>query len=153
VDINEANLALAQQFGATHLVDSRDRDSVAEVRRLTGGRGVAHAFEVVGLPDLMLQAIDMLARGGALTLVGAAARDAELPFLPRRFMSQQQRIQGCIYGNIHPSLDLPMFADLYMTQRLKLDELHTADVRLEDVVDVFAGRGPQGGIRTVIQFP
>jgi Zn-dependent alcohol dehydrogenase len=45
-----------------------------------------------------------------------------------------------------------MFADLYMTNRLKLDELHTANVRLEDVPDVFAGRGPQGGIRTVIQF-
>jgi S-(hydroxymethyl)glutathione dehydrogenase/alcohol dehydrogenase len=152
VDINEANLALARHFGATDLVNSLSLDSVDEVRRLTGGRGVAHAFEVVGLPDLMLQAIDMLARGGALTLVGAAARDAELPFLPRRFMSQQQRIQGCIYGNIHPSIDLPMFADLYMTNRLKLDELHTANVRLEDVPDVFAGRGPQGGIRTVIQF-
>ena len=152
VDINDGNLELAKQFGATHVINSQRTDSVAEVRRLTGERGVAHAFEVVGKPELMLQAIDMLMRGGALTLVGAAARDAELPFHPRRFMSQQQRILGCIYGNIHPSLDLPMFADLYMNGRLKLDELHTANVRLEDVPAVFAGRGPKGGIRTVVQF-
>jgi S-(hydroxymethyl)glutathione dehydrogenase / alcohol dehydrogenase len=152
LDINEANLTLARDFGATDTVNSQREESVAAVRGLTGGRGVGHVFEVVGLSELMLQGIDMLARGGALTLVGAAARDATLPFFPRKFMSQQQRILGCIYGNISPSLDLPMFADLYMTGRLKLDELHTASVRLEDVVDVFAGNGPQGGIRSVIQF-
>ena len=152
IDLNDHNLALAKQFGATHIVNSGRTDSVAEVRRLTHQRGVTHAFEVVGLPDLMLQAIEMLARGGTLTLVGAAARDAELPFHPRRFMSQQQRIQGCIYGNIHPELHLPMFADLYMNGRLQLDTLHTATIRLEDVPDVFAGNGPQGGIRTVVQF-
>ncbi len=152
IDINDANLELARDFGATDVINSRREDSVVQVRELTGGRGVAHVFEVVGLPELMLQAVDMLARGGALTLVGAAARDATLPFFPRKFMSQQQRILGCIYGNIHPSLDLPMFADLYMTDRLKLDELHTANVRLEDVPNVFAGNGPQGGIRTVVQF-
>jgi S-(hydroxymethyl)glutathione dehydrogenase/alcohol dehydrogenase len=152
VDINDCNLDLARQFGATHVINSQQTDIVAEIRRLTRERGITHAFEVVGQPDLMLQAIDMLARGGALTLVGAAARSAELPFHPRRFMSQQQRILGCIFGNIHPALDLPMFADLYMNGRLKLDELHTANVRLEDVPEVFAGRGPKGGIRTVVHF-
>lgn len=152
IDISDANLALAREFGATDVVNSDRSDSVAAVRERTGGRGAAHVFEVVGLPELMLGAIDMLARGGALTLVGAAARDATLPFFPRKFMSQQQRILGCIYGNIHPALDLPLFADLYMAGRLKLDELHTANVRLEDVPAVFAGDGPQGGIRTVIQF-
>ncbi|MBC7813800.1 MAG: zinc-binding dehydrogenase, partial [Burkholderiales bacterium] len=125
---------------------------VQQVKALTDGRGVEHVFEVVGLPQLMLQGIDMLERGGALTLVGAAARDAALPFLPRRFMSQQQTIQGCIYGNIRPMIDLPLFADWYMQGKLFLDEMHTTSVRLEDVPHVFATLDQDRGIRPIIEF-
>ncbi|MFQ3568310.1 MAG: Zn-dependent alcohol dehydrogenase [Aggregatilineales bacterium] len=152
IDVSETKLALARAYGATHTINSRETDPVTAVKDLTSGRGVEHVFEVVGLPELMARAIDMLARGGALTLVGAAARDATLAFHPRRFMSQQQTIQGCIYGNIRPAIDLPMFADWYMDGRLKLDELVTRTVRLEDVPDILAGRAPADGIRTVIRF-
>ncbi|MBK8023490.1 MAG: Zn-dependent alcohol dehydrogenase [Chloroflexi bacterium] len=152
IDIDPDNLRLAAELGATHTIDSRSADPIQAIKDLTGGRGVEHVFEVVGLPELMAQGIDMLSRGGALTLVGAAARDAQMQFAPRRFMSQQQTIQGCIYGNIRPGIDLSLFADWYMDGRLKLDELHTRNVRLEDVPDLFVNREKLGGIRTVIQF-
>jgi S-(hydroxymethyl)glutathione dehydrogenase / alcohol dehydrogenase len=152
VDIDAARLERARAFGATHMIDSGAGDPVAAVRELTSGRGVDHVFEVVGLPELMLQGIDMLGRGGALTLVGAAARDATLPFHPRRFMSQQQVIQACIYGNVRPALDLPLFADWYMDGRLTLDALDLEAVRLEDVPAIFAGRRPAQATRTVIIF-
>jgi len=152
IDVKDDNLRLASDFGATHTVNSRAANPAQAVRNLTGGRGVEHVFEVVGLPELMLQGIDMLSRGGTLTLVGAAARDATLPFFPRRFMSQQQQIKGCIYGNIRPAIDLPLFADWYMTGRLRLDELHTQTVRLEDVPSLFAQPERLQGIRTIINF-
>jgi len=152
IDVDDERLRQAAVFGATHTVNSRERDAVAAVRELTNGRGVEHVFEVVGLPELMLQGIDMLARGGALTLVGAAARDATLPFHPRRFMSQQQTIQSSIYGNIRPALDLPLFADWYMDGRLYLDELTVEEIRLEDVLEVFAGHGPARATRPMVLF-
>lgn len=152
VDIAADSLARARRFGATHVIDSRTADPVAALRELTGGRGVEHVFEVVGEPALMGQGIEMLARGGTLTLVGAAAREAELAFFPRRFMSQQQRIVGCIYGNVHPEKDLPLFADWYVDGRLELDALHTATVELGDVPRIFAGEGPPSAVRTVVRF-
>ncbi len=152
IDIDDERLRQAEVFGATHTVNGRARDSVATVRELTGGRGVEHVFEVVGMPELMLQGIEMLARGGVLTLVGAATRDATLPFHPRRFMSQQQTIQGCIYGNISPELNLPLFADWYMDGRLLLDQLKGDPIRLEDVPGVFAGRRPPGAARPLVLF-
>jgi S-(hydroxymethyl)glutathione dehydrogenase/alcohol dehydrogenase len=152
LDLSDENLALAAAFGATHTINSGTRDAVKAIRELTDGRGVEHVFEVVGLPTLMTQSIDMLSRGGVLTLVGAAARDAQMNFAPRRFMSQQQTIQGCIYGNIRPAVDLPLFADWYMQGKLKLNELHTRSVWLEDVPGLFADRSQLSGIRTVIQF-
>jgi S-(hydroxymethyl)glutathione dehydrogenase/alcohol dehydrogenase len=153
IDLDENRLDLARHYGATHTLLGDAHDVVQQVRSLTDERGVDHVFEVVGAPALMLKGIDMLARGGALTLVGAAARDATLPFQPRRFMSQQQRIQSCIYGNIRPMRDLPLFADWYADGRLLLDELHTASLRLEEVPEVFASPGWNRGIRPIIEFP
>lgn len=153
IDLQDARLEQAKAFGATHVINPAQVDAVKTVRFLTDGRGVEHVFEVVGLPALMLQGIDMLARGGALTLVGAAARDATLPFLPRRFMSQQQTIQSSIYGSIRPQYDLPLFADWYMSGALQLDPMHTTSVRLEDVPEVFATLEQDRGIRPIIEFP
>lgn len=151
IDVDDERLGQAMNtFGASHTINSRSADPLAEVKKLTDGRGVEHVFEVVGLPELMLQGIEMLSRGGTLTLVGAAARDATLPFHPRRFMSQQQRILGCIFGNIRPAIDLPMFADWYVNGRLRLDDLHTATIRLDDVPKVF--KDGAGGIRTIVRF-
>jgi S-(hydroxymethyl)glutathione dehydrogenase/alcohol dehydrogenase len=152
VDINDERLSRACEFGATSIISGRSKDVVAKVKELTWGRGVEHVFEAVGVPELMLQGIEMLARGGVLTLIGAAARDAVLPFHPRRFMSQQQNIRGCIYGNIRPPIDLPIFADWYIEGRLRLDELQTGSVTLEEVPDFFAHYGGQDGIRTIVEF-
>ncbi len=152
IDLDDARLELARQYGATHTLHGRQPDLTAAVRKLTDGRGVDHVFEAVGVPALMLNGIDMLARGGTLILVGAAARDATLPFHPRRFMSQQQQIIGCIYGNIRPQIDLPLFADWYSDGRLHLDEMHTVSVRLSDVPEVFATLDQDRGIRPIIEF-
>lgn len=152
VDVAEDRLKLATKLGATDTVNSSQGDPVAQVKAITGGRGVEHVFEVVGLPKLMQQGLDMLARGGALTLVGAAEREALLAFQPRRFMSQQQAILGCIYGNVRPEIDLPLLADWYMAGRLHLDELHTRTIGLSEVPDVFAHPAKYGGIRTVVSF-
>jgi S-(hydroxymethyl)glutathione dehydrogenase/alcohol dehydrogenase len=152
IDIDDDRLAHAAVFGATHVVNNRAGNPVDIVRKMTGGRGVEHAFEVVGEPRLMAQGIDMLTRGGTLTLVGAAARDALLNFHPRRFMSQQQSIQGCIYGNIVPYKDLPKFAEWYMEGGLQLDQFETASVRLEEVPEIFAHPNRQRAVRTLIEF-
>ncbi|MCU0514089.1 MAG: alcohol dehydrogenase catalytic domain-containing protein [Anaerolineae bacterium] len=151
IDLDAAKLELAQRYGATHVLPGDDA-AVAAVQRLTAGRGADHVFEVVGLPELMLRGIDMLARGGTLTLVGAAARTATLPFAPRRFMSQQQTIRGCIYGNIRPERDLPLFADWYMAGTLLLDELHTVTVALDEVPELFNTPHIPRGIRPVVRL-
>jgi S-(hydroxymethyl)glutathione dehydrogenase/alcohol dehydrogenase len=152
IDVDEEKLALARSLGATHTINSTLDDPAKKVKEHTNGRGVEYLFEVVGQPVLMQQGLEMLSRGGALILVGAADREALMEFHPRRFMSQQQRILGCIYGNISPHVDLPLLADWYMDGQLKLDELHTSTINIEDVPDVFADPRRLGGIRTVVSF-
>ncbi len=152
VDNNPARLAAAVRCGATHTIDNSSGGLVAQVLELTAGRGVEHAFEVVGQTMLMEQALQALARGGVLTLIGAAARDAEFTFRPRRFMSQQQTIQGCIYGNLRPALDLPLFADWHMAGRLNLGEIPTERIRLDGVPALFIAGQPARFLRPVVAF-
>jgi S-(hydroxymethyl)glutathione dehydrogenase/alcohol dehydrogenase len=154
VDPDSSRLELARSLGATHTLNPKDNDLVTQVRDLTSGRGVEHVFEVVGNPEIMAQAVDLLARGGALRLVGAASRDASLSFAPRRFMSQQQTLRGCIYGNIYPACDPPLFAQWYLDGRFEIDALLGERIPLAQVPDYFAAkdRPAQGSIRTLVEF-
>ncbi len=152
IDVEDNHLELARTCGATHLVNGHASDAIEQVKDLTGGRGVEHVFEVVGAPNLMQQGIEMLCRGGMLTLIGAAARDTSFSFQPRRFMSQQQSIQGCIYGSIRPLLDLPMFADWATNGELYLDQLPVRYIGLEDVPAMFEQQPSGHEVRTVVRF-
>lgn len=69
VDIHPRKLELAQRFGAIP-VDARAGDAVAEIRRLTDGRGVDAALELIGLPLTMAQAVRSLAIHGRAALAG-----------------------------------------------------------------------------------
>jgi NADPH:quinone reductase len=51
-------------------VNYRTRDLTAEVRRITGGRGVNVVFENIGDPDLFAKAFASLAPGGRLVTAG-----------------------------------------------------------------------------------
>jgi S-(hydroxymethyl)glutathione dehydrogenase/alcohol dehydrogenase len=150
IDRDQERLAVALRIGATHAVNIDNVDAVAAVREMTGGRGADHVFEVVGRPHLMAAGIDMLARGGSLTLVGAAGREEVLTMRPRSFMSKQQRVQGCIYGNVAPERDLPMFADWYIDGRLQLDLIGTRTIGLVEVPELFAPNYEHRGLRAVV---
>ena len=80
VDRFDAKLELACELGATDAVNATDTDPVAAIRELTGGRGVDHAFEAVGLPMLVTQAVQSLAIRGTATVVGVLPAGASIEF-------------------------------------------------------------------------
>ena len=137
IDLLDEKLRLASTFGATHTFNAQHHDPVPYILDLTKQRGVDHAFEVVGVPAVMAQALACLAQGGCLTFVGAAARNADFAFRPRLFMSRQQVMRGCIYGACHPPVDFPLFVDWYERGALKIDELVTATIGLHDLPEFF----------------
>ena len=82
VDQFEAKREMATRAGATDFVNSADDDPVKAVRALTGGLGVDHAFEAVGLAKLVRQAIESLAIRGTATIVGVLPPDAMIEKFP-----------------------------------------------------------------------
>jgi L-iditol 2-dehydrogenase len=79
VDVARDKLDLACQLGATEAVHSAAVDPVAEILRLTGGRGADVAFEAVGLSATVEVAAGAVRKGGAVTLVGNVTPRVPLP--------------------------------------------------------------------------
>jgi NADPH:quinone reductase-like Zn-dependent oxidoreductase len=91
----EAKRALARHLGAEHVLDSNDPNWPAEVRKITGKRGVDLVVEHVG-GDVLLKCFECLARGGTVVTCGATAgREAPINLWP--FFVKQQKLIGS-YG-------------------------------------------------------
>lgn len=150
VDPDPDRRQLAAVRGATHTAGPEEASEL--VAEVTAGRGSDYAFEAVGEPAVMRAALATLGRGGNLVLIGAAARDAELDFHPRRFMSMQQRITGCIYGSIRPHFDLPLFISWWCEGKIPLADLVDRAVPLGALPNAF-GAETTRGVRTTVSFP
>jgi propanol-preferring alcohol dehydrogenase len=82
VDIVDEKLDMAQQLGADVVIHALAKDPVKEVKSLTEGRGADIAFEVVGLPKTILQAIDSVRKGGKIVDVGSLSEPFSLKMMP-----------------------------------------------------------------------
>jgi L-iditol 2-dehydrogenase len=61
-------LKIGRALGADHVVNVRDENAVAAVRRLNGGRGVDYVLECSGAPNAVNDAVHMVSRGGKVCL-------------------------------------------------------------------------------------
>jgi len=136
--------------GATHAVDPADGDPVEQVRALTEGRGADYTFEVVGRPELMVQAFDMARKQGTVTLVGmpAAGDTLTLPAIPAVFTGK--RLAGSVVGGAQILRDFPRFIRLAESGRLDLGSMVSQRISLDDVNHGLDLLHEAEGVRTVI---
>jgi alcohol dehydrogenase len=77
-----ARAEVSRRLGADHVVDFRAVDPVAEIMRLTGGRGVDVAIEALGTQATFEGALRMLRPGGTLSSLGVYSTDLKIPLGP-----------------------------------------------------------------------
>ncbi|MFC1415280.1 Zn-dependent alcohol dehydrogenase [Streptacidiphilus cavernicola] len=141
----------ARTFGATDFVDARAVASTVDAVKALLPDGVDHAFECVGATALVRTAVDLLDRHGQAVLLGMTRPDAEASFRPAE-MFLDKSILGCRYGSSRPQTDIALYADLYRSGRLLLDELVTATFPV-DAFDQAAEATHGGGVaRAVLLF-
>jgi Zn-dependent alcohol dehydrogenase len=135
LDTNCSKATAALEFGATDFLDSSVmKDPVKAVKDLGLRRGVDHAFECVGHPDLIRQAIDLLDWGGTCTLVGVPKLGTEASFVVNSLYNNKS-ILGCRYGASRPHHDIPLIAQMYLDGRFKLDEMVTRTYQPAAIAD------------------
>jgi L-iditol 2-dehydrogenase len=64
----DARLDLGRKLGADHVVNIRNENPVAAVKRITQGKGVQFVVECSGAPEAMNDAAQMVNRGGRICL-------------------------------------------------------------------------------------
>ncbi|MNJ16503.1 zinc-binding dehydrogenase [Pseudomonas alkylphenolica] len=135
IDMQDSKLELARQFGATDVINPKNGDPVQQVQELLRG-GVHHAFECIGLKQTAEQAFNMLARGGCATVIGMIKPGLKLEIDPLMLL-HERRIQGSFMGSNRFPVDLPRLTDFYMQGRLKLDEMISQRIRLDQINSAF----------------
>lgn len=148
VDVDEKKLEVAEGFGAVP-VNARAGDPVEELRRLTGGRGVDVALELVGLPLTMRQAVQSLAIFGRAVIAGITDRTFEIAPYADLLMKEAQ----VIGASDHLAQELPLLLEMVRRQLLDLSPVITATIPLDaEAINEVLDRLERGeaGVRTAI---
>jgi 2-desacetyl-2-hydroxyethyl bacteriochlorophyllide A dehydrogenase len=126
VDIRESKLERAQGLGAIP-VNAFQVDPVEEILRLTHGRGVDVAIELVGLQSTMSQAARSLAVLGRASLVGISTES--FPVTPyHELINKEAEIIGV---SDHLAQELPRLIEWVRVGKLNLSGVVTQTVPLE----------------------
>jgi len=156
VDLSDTKLSWAREFGATHALNASDSDPVEKVREIADGVGVDFAFEAVGLPETIEQAVRMLAYAGTATHIGLPEDEQQVTLnfgnVDTGFYWNKATLRVCHCGDTLPSDDFPLLAQLYLQGRLKLDEMVTSRIGLGDVNEAFHAMEGGDVLRSVIVF-
>lgn len=140
----------ATKFGATDLVDPTDGNAIGQVQALTGGRGADYVFEVIGLPETIVQAYEMTRRGGTAVVVGMPRMDSMVTLPGFSLFYGEKKLLGCVYGSAQVRRDFPRFIDLVETGRLDIAEMVSQTIGLDDVNEAFRAMVAGEVIRSVI---
>jgi L-iditol 2-dehydrogenase len=131
VDLEDKRLALARELGATETINSGGGDAVAEIMRLTGGRGADLAFEVVGISPTLNLALAALRRGGSAVLVGNLSAKTDFP------MQAVVTRELTVYGTCSSAGEYPLCLDLIARGVIRVEPMISAVAPLAEGVAWF----------------
>jgi S-(hydroxymethyl)glutathione dehydrogenase/alcohol dehydrogenase len=151
VDVAEWKLGLATRLGATDTVVSTQGNPIAQVVELTNG-GADYAFEAIGLPATVRQAVRMTRKGGTVVMVGVvpAGTNVELPGAD--IVLREKTILGCMMGSNRFRSDIPRYLELYRSGQLDLDAMISARIPLDRINDAFDAMRNGTAARSVVLF-
>ncbi len=149
VDLAEEKLAIAKEFGATHVATPDTIKAVIE--EATGGRkGVSHCLVTVGSSGAIRSALRYIEAGGELVIVGMPALGNEIEIDPVVIAAVGHRIVGSKMGTSDIRRDIPKLIEWYQEGKLKLDELVSGTYSLDEINGAIENVADGGTIRNVV---
>ena len=149
LDIADARLEKAREFGADVTINNGNTDAVAEVMELTEGLGADVAIEAVGLPETFELCTELIRPGGRVANVGVHGHPATL-HLERLWIRDVTITTGLVDTSTTPKL-LRLVAEgrldptPFGTHRFELDEMTEAYDTFADAVSTNALKVVLGG--------
>jgi threonine dehydrogenase-like Zn-dependent dehydrogenase len=152
IDSVPERLEMARRFGADVLINHREQDPLAEIKRLTGGHGVDVAIEALGRQETFENALRAIRPGGTLSSLGVYSGKLVAPYESIYAGLGNQRIVTtlCPGGKERMRRLMEMIAH----RRVDLTPLVTHSFALDDIEDAFDLFSHQrGGVLKVALHP
>ncbi len=153
IDINPDKFDMARRLGATDLIDPREYDRPIQevVVDLTDG-GVDYSFECIGNVDIMRSALECCHKGwGESVIIGVAGAGEEIRTRPFQLVTGRVW-RGSAFGGVKGRSQLPDYVERYMRGEIRVDEMVTHTMGLEDINKAFDLMHEGKSIRSVIVF-
>ena len=153
VDVNADKEEIARQLGATDFINPRDYDQPIQevIVELTSG-GVDYSFEAIGNVNLMRAALECCHKGwGESTIIGVAGAGQEISTRPFQLVTGRVW-RGSAFGGVKGRSQLPSIVEQYLAGEIKVDEMITHTMGLEDINKAFDLMHEGASIRSVIRF-
>jgi len=123
---------LGSQLGADLTIDPNSTDALAQLNDFLGAAGADVVFECAGVPATIQKAVDLVRRGGVVSLVGVA--DSSATINAATWLIKEIRLVSSI-AYLHEDFDI--CKDLVADGRILTDRLHTRTVSLKELDEAF----------------
>ena len=150
VDVVQGRLDRAIELGATHIVNGREEDVAAAVKRITGG-GARFALDTTGNKAVFRQMVDSLAVRGFAALVGAAPEGTDALVDIGTLLTRSPTVAGVIEGDAVPQIFIPLLIDLYESGRFPFDQL-VEKYPFDSINEAFADSASGRTLKPVVVF-
>lgn len=129
VDIHDSRLNLAKELGATHTINGKEKDTVKEIKAITGS-GTHYAVETTGAPPVVKQCLNSLRPLGVAAIVGVTP-EMKLD-VHNDLMAEGKSMIGVIEGDSVPRVFIPQLISYYKAGKFPFDKL----IRFYDFKDI-----------------
>jgi S-(hydroxymethyl)glutathione dehydrogenase/alcohol dehydrogenase len=138
VDLHDTRLALAQQIGATTVINSTTEDAFQAISRSLNGEAADIFIDNTGQPEVIAKGYQTIKPSGQVVLVGVPKKGAEVSVytLDLHF---GKSITGTTGGQAQPDNDIPRYMRLFESRRMSLAPLITEVAPLQKVNHLIAG--------------
>jgi alcohol dehydrogenase len=147
IDLSDARLEAAKQFGADVTINNSREDPLRAIRELTGRLGADVSIEAVGIPETFVLAVKLIRPGGRIANVGVHGSSATLD-LENQWIRDITITTGLVDTYSTPTLmrlvtSGQINAKRFVTHHFGLDEF-------DEAYDLFSRAAETGALKVVL---
>jgi alcohol dehydrogenase len=148
IDMDDNRLAVAKTFGATHTINSSDGEAVAEVMKLTNGRGVDVAIEAVGIAATFEMCEEIIGAGGHIANIGVHGKSVTL------HMETLWSKNITITTRLVDTVTTPMLLKTVQSKKIEPAKLITHRFKLDQIIqayDTFGNAAKEKALKVILE--
>jgi S-(hydroxymethyl)glutathione dehydrogenase/alcohol dehydrogenase len=149
VDTNTSKEDVARRFGATDFINPKEQPVVETIIAMTG-IGADYSFDCAGYPETLKAAVQCLNKGwGKAVSVGSSGTDVAVPLT--FFDLAGRTLTRTLMGSARRE-HVAEYVEWFIEGKLKLDDLVSHRIRLDDINTGVAMMNRGEAVRVVIEY-